>query len=135
MKFEIAFDRVFPHPPERVWRAITDADELGQWLMETDFVAEEGRAFTMRCDDADGGEDVYACKVLELEPGRRMLWSWVLDGRQGDGETRVEFVLTPVDGGTRLTITHSGDRDRETIEAFKGGWPTKLEAIDGVLAS
>lgn len=130
MKFSIDFERTFAHPPDRVWRAITDPQELGRWLMETDFAPEAGRGFSMRCDDGCGGEDVYACKVLEIEPEKRMRWSWQL----GEAETIVEFTLEPVGGGTRLTVAHSGDIDPAMVEGFKGGWPGKLEAIDAVLA-
>jgi uncharacterized protein YndB with AHSA1/START domain len=133
MKFEIDFERTYPHPIGKVWRAITSRDALGAWLMETDFEPEPGRRFTMCCDDGEGGTDRYLCRILELEPPTRMVWSWVLDGREADGATRVEFQLEEVDGGTRLTVRHSGDRDRDTIEKFKGGWPVKLDQLGQAL--
>jgi len=133
MKFEIAFQRTYPHPPEKVWRALTEPGALGDWLMETDFSPEIGRAFHMWCDDAKGGRDTYLCRVLELEPLHRMVWSWVLDGRQDDGETIVEFRLEKVPEGTRLTVRHSGDRDPDTIERFRGGWPVKLDQLEATL--
>jgi hypothetical protein len=64
-----------------------------------------------------------------------MLWSWIVDGRQNEGETIVEFNLAEVAQGTRLTIHHSGDRDRATIDAFKSGWPYKLATLDSVLGT
>lgn len=133
MKFDIDFERLYPHPPARVWRAITESVEIAAWLMENDFVAEAGRSFTMWCEDGSGGTDTYLCEVLEIEPPRRMVWSWGLDGRQKDGATRVEFTLEAAEGGTRLTIRHSGDRDRETVERFRGGWPVKLEQLETTL--
>ncbi|HSM42014.1 MAG TPA: SRPBCC domain-containing protein [Afifellaceae bacterium] len=129
MKFDITFDRIFPHRLEKVWQAVTDRTTLSAWLMETDFVPEGGREFQMWCDDGEGGEDRHLCRVLDIEPPNRMLWSWVLRGRQGDGETIVEFVLEEVADGTRLTIRHRGDRDPDTIERFKSGWPYKLEQL------
>lgn len=133
MRFEITFEKTYPHPAEKVWAALTDRAALGAWLMETDFAPKPGREFTMRCDDGEGGTDLYLCKVLELEPERRMVWSWTLDGRQSQSETIVEFRLEEVTGGTRLTVRHSGDRDPETIERLKGGWPVKLEDLGAVL--
>ena len=133
MKFEIDLARTYPHPLEKVWRALVDQEALGAWLMDTDFVPEVGRAFRMWCEDGEGGTDLYLCKVLELEPQHRMVWSWVLAGRQGEGETYVEFRLREVPEGTHLTIRHSGDRDRDTIERFEGGWPHKLEQLDALL--
>lgn len=133
MRFEIGFERVYPHPPQKVWDALTDPAALGEWLMRTDFVAEQGRDFTMWCDDGEGGTDTYRCRVLELRPPARMVWSWVLEGHEVEGATRVAFRLEPVADGTRLTISHSGDRDPDTIERFRGGWPVKLDGLEDVL--
>lgn len=133
MKFQIGFERVYPHSVEKVWQSLIEPAALGQWLMETDFKPEKGRAFTMWCDDGEGGTDVYHCRLLEYEPPRRMLWSWVVDGAAAQGETLVEFRVAPADGGTRLTIVHSGDRTKEIVEKFKGGWPAKLAALASVL--
>lgn len=46
----------YPHPPEVVWRTLTDSAALGEWLMETDFVPEVGRPFTMWCDGGEGAQ-------------------------------------------------------------------------------
>ena len=135
MKFDISVERIFPHTPEKVWRALTDAQALGQWLMETDFEPEPGTAFKMWCDDGDGGTDVYHCRLLSFEPPRRMVWSWVLQGREEDGETIVEFRIEAIDSGTRVVVTHSGDREPDMIERFKGGWAVKLDQLESVLAS
>jgi uncharacterized protein YndB with AHSA1/START domain len=135
MRFEFEVERTYRHDPAKVWRALTDPAALGAWLMETDFAAEVGRAFWMRCDDGRGGTDLYLCKVLALEPQRRMVWSWRRDAEEGAGETQVEFRLEEVAGGTRLTVRHSGDLAPAWIERFKGGWPLKLDLLDGVLGA
>lgn len=134
MKFDIAFERVYPHPVEKVWRALTAPGALGQWLMETDFVAEEGRSFQMSCQNPQGETDRYLCKVITLDPPSRMLWSWVLDGRRDEGEMMIEITLEEVPEGTHLTIRHSGDSEPGIIEAFKGGWPDKLSDLEALLA-
>lgn len=134
MKFEIDFERTYPFPPDKLWRALTEKDALGQWLMETDFKPEVGRAFKMWCRDETGGTDTYLCVLLEYDPPKRMVWSWILEGRQDLGETLVEFRVEPVDGGTRVTIVHSGDRDAATIEKFRDGWPTKLRQLESTLS-
>ncbi len=135
MKFNIAFERVYPQSVDDVWRAITDPVALGSWLMETDFVPEVGAAFQMWCVDSDGDTDHYSCKVLAIEPPARMLWSWLPDGRQSESETFVEFELSEVPYGTRLVVRHSGDRDKKTVDAFKSGWPNKLGRLESVLRS
>lgn len=133
MKFELAFDRVYPHPVDAVWRALTDKQALGQWLMETDFEPVLGREFKMWCSDGEGGTDTYLCVLRDYDPPRRMLWSWVLEGGQDDGEMLVEFRVEPVAGGARATVRHSGDLDPAMIERFKGGWPAKLEDMEAAI--
>lgn len=135
MRFEITLERTFAHPMEAVWHALTDKAALAQWLMETDFEPEAGRAFTMWCEAQDGSTDTYHCRVLEVQPPHRMSWSWVLAGREGEGATRVEFRLAEQDRRTTLTIVHSGDRDAATVERFRGGWPVKLAALQRVLGT
>jgi uncharacterized protein YndB with AHSA1/START domain len=135
MKFEIDFEQIYPHPVEKVWNAITNRDALGAWLMETDIEPELGCHFHMWCEDGKGGTDRYVCEMLEFAPPTRMVWSWLLEGREGDAPTQVEFQLEDVSGGTRLRVRHCGDRDTETIDRFKGGWPVKLEQLGAALQS
>ena len=44
----IVLEVEYPHPIERVWRALTDAKALGRWLMPNDFVPQVGHEFTFR---------------------------------------------------------------------------------------
>ena len=44
----------FPHPPDKVWRALTDPELLGAWLMPNDFQARVGHRFTFRTDPVQG---------------------------------------------------------------------------------
>jgi uncharacterized protein YndB with AHSA1/START domain len=135
VKFDIAFERIYPHPLRKVWRALTDRELLGQWLMETDFVPERGASFQMWCQYGEGGTDRYLCELIEFEPPRRMVWSWVLDERQNDGAMHVEFTLKEVPEGTHLRVRHFGDRDQEIIDAFQGGWPVKLDQLEEAMRS
>jgi uncharacterized protein YndB with AHSA1/START domain len=98
---QIEHDERYPHPPERVWRALTEPAELAAWLMPCDFAPRVGHRFTF---DARPGLGVIEGEVLEVEPPRllRCRWSGVF------GETVVTFTLTPDNGGTRLRVTHSG---------------------------
>lgn len=111
---------VYPHPVERVWRALVDPAELGIWLMPTDFVPEVGRRFTL--DDPHLG--VITGEVLAADPPRllRCRWSGIF------GDTVVTFELTPVAGGTRLRLEHAGWEERAATDCdmFDQGWGGKL---------
>jgi uncharacterized protein YndB with AHSA1/START domain len=116
----IVHEVTYPYPPERVWRALVDTDELSAWLMTNDFVAEVGRRFTMDCDPVG----VLAGEVLEVEPFRRLSYRWI--GAFGD--TVVTFDLTPTEDGTHVRLEHRGWNDGNTADRdqFDGGWPHKL---------
>jgi uncharacterized protein YndB with AHSA1/START domain len=122
-------EAVFPDRIESVWQALTNSDELAAWLMENDFVARVGHRFTMRCDP-DGDIE---CQVLELDPPRRMVWSW-----NGEfGETTVVFELSRVRNGTHLAVEHRSwtEDNMEDAKRFDSGWPGKLGALTALLRS
>ncbi|MCB9758794.1 MAG: SRPBCC domain-containing protein [Alphaproteobacteria bacterium] len=104
MKRDIRLSVTYPHPPARVWRALTTSQAIAAWLMPNDFVPEVGRAFTMRTEPALGFDGVVHCEVLTLEPERSMSWSW----RGGPIDTVVTFRLEPEGQGTRLYFEQTG---------------------------
>ena len=48
MKADIDATVVYPHPPDRVWTALTSSEALAAWLMPNDFEARAGHQFTFR---------------------------------------------------------------------------------------
>lgn len=123
----ITLERDFPHPADRVWRALTQPDLLAKWLMQTDFAAEEGRAFRFT---ADWGQ--VDCTVREIEPGRKLSYTW----GSGALDTVVTWTLTPTSGGTRLTLEQSGftpDLPPEYLKGAKAGWPRFLDRLGALL--
>lgn len=104
MKRTIRKEVRYPHPPERVWRALTTREALAVWLMPNDFTPEVGHRFNFRTDPAPGFDGIVHCEVLELDAPRRMVWSW----RGGNVDTTVTFELEPVAGGTRLSFEQRG---------------------------
>jgi len=133
MKFDIAFERTYPHPIDKVWHALTDRTLLAQWLMENDFVAEQDHEFTLLCEVPGREDERILCTVVELAAPNRMVWSWRLDGDEAEWETAVTFTLEEVAGGTHLRIRHAGDLDRGHIDDFSGGWPGKLDELGAAL--
>ena len=127
MKLELLFEEIYPHPVEKVWRALTDSAAIASWLMANDFEPRAGKHFTLIGAPVPGGRALIECEVIEIEPPRRMVWSWQnIDGGQ---PTRVEFRLEAVEGGTRLNLSHTGDVDPSRRSRLAAGWPTKLEQL------
>ncbi len=110
MKRDLRLERTYPHPPEHVWRALTDPTALAAWLMPNDFEPRVGHKFTFRTKPAPGFDGTVYCEVTDFDPPRRIGYTW--RGGQGRGpltlDTHLSFTLEPVPGGTRLRLEHTG---------------------------
>jgi uncharacterized protein YndB with AHSA1/START domain len=119
----IEHEAVYPHSPERVWRALVDPTELSAWLMPTDFAPEVGREFKLETGSAEMG--TVRGEVLEIDEPRllRCRWSGVF------GDTEVTFELSPEAEGTRLRVRHHGWDDPAVADhaGFDDGWKQKLD--------
>ncbi len=128
----VVVEREFPHPPEKVWRALTESPLVAQWLMKNDFEPVAGRRFQFRSDPVPNWDGLIDCEVLVVEPLKRLSYSWGTLGL----ESVVLFTLTPTESGTQLRMEHRGFRaDQE--QAYKGatyGWQRFLGELEKVVA-
>ena len=134
-------------PVGRVWRALTDSREFGEWFkvkFEGPFVVGEVAKGQIT---HPGYEHVtMRVTVVAVVPERLFSFTWLpyaIDPAvdySGETPTLVQIVLEPMaDGGTKLTVTESGfdkvpEARRET--AFKmndGGWAQQMKQIAGYL--
>lgn len=109
-----------PHPPAKVWRALTDPKLLARWLLKTDFAPVVGRAFRFERDPMPGWDGVIQCEVIESEELRLLSYSW----RALGVDTVVTWHLEPIPVGTRLRLEQKGF-DPEHKQAWGGalaGW-------------
>jgi uncharacterized protein YndB with AHSA1/START domain len=132
VKLDLHHTEVLPHPLPRVWAALTTADALREWLMDSDFEPRVGKEFTFLCPPAPGIRGYVECEVLELEPMRRVVWSW--HATDGGDPTTVTIELEPVDGGTRLTLRHRGDAAPDVRDRTAAGWTQKISELALYLA-
>ena len=102
----LVFEVVYPHPPAKVWAAVTDSESLAKWLMKNDFEPVVGKRFQFRAKPVMGWTGIVDCEVLELDAPRRMVWRWKSD----DIDTTVTITLERVEGGTRLRLVQDGFR-------------------------
>lgn len=126
----IRTETTLPHPPARVWRALTDPAELGRWLMPCDFRAELGAHFSF--DAGQWGR--IACEVTALEPEALLRYTW----RNPPLDTVVTWRLEAVGEGTRLTMEHAGfdladPMQRFAFENMDRGWQGILGRLAGAL--
>ncbi|MDF2773306.1 MAG: ATPase [Geminicoccaceae bacterium] len=117
----ISFEVDLHHPPEKVWRALTDPELLGEWLLPViGFKLEPGAAFTFKTQPYPGWDGTVNCRFVEIEPLRKLSYAWTVPFL----DTVVTFTLAPTALGTRLSIVQSGftpDQKRESGGA-RYGW-------------
>lgn len=117
----LSFEFDLHHPPEKVWRALTDPVLLKEWLLPVvDLKLELGAAFTFNAQPQPGWDGVVNCRFLEIEAHRKLSCRWVV----GDIDTVVTFTLTPTASGTRLSLVQSGFRpdQKQNLGGARYGW-------------
>src|SRR5580658_4590169 len=130
----LVIEREMPHPPEKIWRALTEGQLIEEWLLKNDFRPIVGHRFSFRREPVANWNGVIDCEVLVVEPNSRLSYSWSAMGM----ETVVTWTLTPTEGGTHLRMEQSGfGPDREAnYKGAKYGWQNfigKLEQVVGRL--
>jgi uncharacterized protein YndB with AHSA1/START domain len=129
----LVVEREMPHPPGKIWRALTQSALIADWLMENDFAPEVGRRFQFRARPMPGWSGVTNCEVIEADPPRRLAYRWG-DGSESDSglQTIVTWTLTPSAAGTMVRMEQSGFRpeDEGGYRAMSGGWPRMLAGLE-----
>jgi len=123
----VTIERDIPHPPEKIWRALTQPHLIEEWLMKNDFKPAGGHRFDLT---ADWG--FVSCRVLELEPNKTLSYTWDAMGL----ESVVTWTLTPSAAGTHLRMEQSGFRPDQQ-QAYQGaqyGWQRFLGTLEQLLA-
>jgi len=119
----LRFERVLRHPPERVWSALTEADELTSWHPSPfEFDPEVGG--TVRYGVGGLGPEMPDGEVTEYDPPRSLAYTW--------GEDVLRWELRPHDEGCLMVLTHTFD-DRFKAARDAAGWHVCLEALSAAL--
>jgi uncharacterized protein YndB with AHSA1/START domain len=107
MKAEpFVIERVYNAPVEKVWKAITNKDDMKQWYFDLpEFKPEVGFEFQFEGKNEDRCY-LHLCKITEVIAGRKLTCSWRYDGYEGN--SFVSFELFPEGNKTRLRLTHEG---------------------------
>lgn len=127
MKIEpFVIERSFNAPIEKVWKAITDKEQMKQWYFDlSEFKPEVGFEFQFEAGD-ENQKYLHLCKVTEVVPGKKITHSWKYEGQQA--ETCVTWELFEEASKTRVKLTHEGLERIATYgpafakENFAAGW-------------
>jgi uncharacterized protein YndB with AHSA1/START domain len=129
----ISFEFDLQHPPEKVWRALTDPVLLAEWLLPVvGHKLERGAAFTFMAAPQPGWDGTVSCRFVEIEARRKLSWTWVV----GEIDTVVTFTLTPTASGTRLSLVQSGFKpdQKRNFGGARYGWKMMGEKLVDLLA-
>ena len=109
---EVTREIEFPVPPDEVWAALTDPDQLEEWFAnDVELDPRPGGSGTFRWDDGDERHAV----VREVEPEERLVLDW-------DDRGQVEFTLEEVPDGTRLTVRETAPEWSTALELTALAW-------------
>ncbi|MEO8108597.1 MAG: SRPBCC domain-containing protein [Ginsengibacter sp.] len=119
-------ERTYHATPEKVWKALTDKDEMKEWYFNIEsFEPKVGFEFTFEAGNEDKRYK-HICKITDVEPGKKLRYSWRYEGVEGI--SFVTFELFPEGGSTKVKLTHEGLESFKTDhpdfkrESFMGGW-------------
>ena len=134
----IVIEREMPHPPERVWRALTQGALIEEWLMENDFQPAVGHRFNFRATPMPHWNGIVDSQVLVVEPNQRLSYSWNASGEEAAGglKTVVTWTLTPTKGGVLVRMEQSGFRavDEANYQGANYGWQRYIGGLERVAA-
>jgi uncharacterized protein YndB with AHSA1/START domain len=122
----IVIERVYEAPVDRVWKALTDKEQMKKWYFQvSDFEPVVGFEFQF-----SGGTKtetyIHLCKVTQVVPGRKIAYTWRYEGYEGISEVSFELFPEGVKK-TRLVLTHEGiesfpKQPNFGRESFTAGW-------------
>jgi uncharacterized protein YndB with AHSA1/START domain len=106
MQQPFVIEKIYNAPVERVWKAITDRDQMKQWYFDiAAFKPEVGFEFTFN-GGKEGRVYVHLCKVTEVIPKKKLKHSWAYEGYEG--KSFVTWELFEEGNSTRVKLTHEG---------------------------
>jgi uncharacterized protein YndB with AHSA1/START domain len=128
----LVVQRELPHPPEKIWRALTQGPLIKEWLMDNGFQPVVGHVFQFRSTPMPRWDGVIDSEVLAVEPNKKLSYTWNALGL----ESVVVWTLTPTGGGTLVRMEQSGFRPDQdaNYQGANYGWRKFIGGLEQVLA-
>ena len=124
MKDVITKEALFNHPINKVWNAISKAEEISTWFIKANFKPEKGYQYTFTASEEKGCITING-EIKHANP-YTLVYTWIVENT--NVETTVKWELETTENGTKLYLEHSGISNYagETAVAmfnsFNGGW-------------
>ncbi len=111
---------------EIVWRHLTEKDLLARWFHETDRDLEAGASFQYLSYDLEKEDrKLMWGDVIEIDPPHKLVHTFTHQWLKGV-ITTVTWELVEVEGGTQLTMTHTGITEFGEMTGHDKGWDEHL---------
>ena len=121
---EVVFERWFEASQERVWRALTDPEELAGWLARAEIDLRVGGSVVLKFEEGD-----ERGTITELQEPEVLAYTW----NEGKTDSLVRFELEPDGSGTLLTLRHTFEGEVD-LSSYGGGWHHHLEQLIAQMA-
>jgi uncharacterized protein YndB with AHSA1/START domain len=127
----VVVERELPHPPEKIWRALTQQHLIEEWLMKSDFKPVVGHRFSLKRTPRPEVNITIDCEVLAVEPNRSLTYTWAAR----DLDSVITWTLTPTAAGTHLRMEQSGFRpdQRQAFAGAAAGWRQFIGKLEEAL--
>jgi len=121
-------------PPERVFEALTKAEDVVKWwgsedtyrTTEWSMPLTAGAPWKASGTGADGAPFSVEGEIVEVDAPRKLVWTW-RPAWDGGNTTTITYRLEPIEGGTRIVMRHDGFGDRtESCRSHGEGWERVL---------
>lgn len=122
-RYEIAFERRFSKPLEKVWAALTIPERLADWFLDAEVDLRLGGRIRLSAPGYAASEHV----IVELRPPRVIAWTWP---HPSHPDSVVRFELTPEPDGCRLTLTQTDLEPGEHMISIATGWHVHLDGLE-----
>ena len=131
----ITKEALFSHPIDKVWNAISKAEEISKWFIKAKFKAEKGYNYTFEASEEKGCITINGV-IKEANP-YVLVYSWIVENT--NVETIVSWSLEQTPEGTKLILKHSGisnytgETAIKMFESFSGGWGDCINQLTNYL--
>jgi uncharacterized protein YndB with AHSA1/START domain len=122
-EYAVRFERLYDATAEEMWAALTDPAQLTGWLADASRfeLVPDGEVHLV----FEEGDEMHG-RVVELDPGRRLSFTWRSQDEGAD--SLVELEVVPATHGVRLVLEHRG-LQRAAVPGYAAGWHAHLDVL------
>jgi uncharacterized protein YndB with AHSA1/START domain len=124
----VRFERTLAFSAETVWAALTEPDQLREWL--TDAVVRPGQGGEIALDFGEDGKE--SGQITAWDPPRVLAYEWGFAGEGAPSHVRFELDVLDEGAATRLTLEHTLLAADKTA-GYGAGWHAHLDQLEGFL--